>query len=115
MRWGLSLLLLSLALVAQTARDLRIEPLAVPNPLRDRGTRWALVVGVSSYEHLPPAAQLHFAHRDAADFAAFLRSFEGGALPGDHIRLLTNQEATLAQVRAALHNWLVDSARPEDI
>jgi tetratricopeptide (TPR) repeat protein len=107
--------MLALALGAQAPRDLRVEPIAVSNPLRDRGTRWAVVIGVSSYQHLPPAAQLHFAHRDADDFATFLRSFEGGALPGDHIRLLTDQQATLAQVRAALHTWLVDSARPEDI
>ena len=112
---GLLFTLLPLALFAQPARDLRVEPNAVSNPLRDRGTRWALVIGVSSYEFVPPAAQLHFAHRDAEDFAAFLRSSEGGALPGDHIRLLTNEKATLAQIRAGLHTWLVDSARPEDI
>ncbi|SPE30862.1 exported hypothetical protein [Candidatus Sulfopaludibacter sp. SbA6] len=114
MRRGLPLVMLALALVAQAPRDLRIEPTAVSNPLRDRGTRWAIIIGVSSYQHLPPAAQLHFAHRDADDFSTFLRSFEGGALPADHIRLLTNQQATLAQVRAS-DTWLVDSARPEDI
>jgi len=107
--------MLSLALLAQAPRDLRIEPVAVSNPLHDRGTRWAVIVGVSSYPNLPPAAQLRFAHRDADDFATFLRSFEGGALPGDHIRLLSNEQATLAQVRAALHTWLVDSAGPADI
>jgi uncharacterized caspase-like protein/tetratricopeptide (TPR) repeat protein len=112
---GLLLIMLPFALFAQLPRDLRVEPNAVSNPLRDRGTRWALVVGVSSYQFVPPAAQLHFAHRDAEDFAAFLRSSEGGALPGDHIRLLTNQKATLAQIRTGLHTWLVDSARPEDI
>ncbi len=115
MKARLFLFPLAATLLAQLPRDLRIEPIAIANPLRDRGTRWALVVGVSSYEYLPPAAQLHYSHRDAEDFAAFLRSFEGGALPGDHIRLLTNQQATLAQIRAALHNWLVDAARPEDI
>jgi uncharacterized caspase-like protein/tetratricopeptide (TPR) repeat protein len=115
MRRGLLLVMLPLALLAQLPRDLRVEPTTVPNPLRDRGTHWALVVGVSSYEYLPPAAQLRFAHRDAEEFAAFLRSFEGGALPADHIRLLTNREATLAQIRASLKIWLVESAHPEDI
>ncbi|HEY2016521.1 MAG TPA: caspase family protein [Bryobacteraceae bacterium] len=112
---GLAIAMLSMALLAQAPRDLRIEPTASSNPLRDRGTRWAVVVGVSAYEHLPPAAQLHFAHRDAEGFAEFLRSFEGGAIPSDHIRLLTNQQATLSQIRAALHTWLVDSAGPQDI
>jgi len=115
MRRGLLIVFVAAALLAQLPRDLRIEPIVAANPLRDRGTRWALVVGVSSYEYLPPAAQLLYSHRDAEDFAAFLRSFDGGALPGDHIRLLTNQQATLAQIRAGLHNWLVDSSRPEDI
>lgn len=112
---ALLLATLPITLLAQAARDLRVEPVAPANPLRDRGTRWALVVGVSSYEYVPPAAQLHFAHRDAEDFASFLGSFEGGSIPADHIRLLTNQDATLAQIRAALHTWLVDSAGPEDI
>ena len=102
-------------LFAQQARDLRMEPAEPSNPIKDHGTRWALVVGISSYEYLPPAAQLHYAHRDAEDFAGFLRSYAGGALPADHIRLLENENATLAEIRADLETWLVSSARPEDI
>ena len=112
---ALLLALLPLVVMAQASRDLRVEPANISNPLRDRGTRWALVIGISSYEYVLPAAQLHFAHRDAEEFAAFLRSFEGGALPPSHIRLLTNREATLAQIRASLKTWLVESAHPEDI
>jgi tetratricopeptide (TPR) repeat protein len=99
----------------QSSRDLRIESVEPSNPLKDGGTRWAVVVGISTYEYLPPAAQLHFAHRDAEDFAAFLRSYGGGAIPADHIRLLENEHATVAGIRAALDTWLVASARPEDI
>jgi uncharacterized caspase-like protein/Flp pilus assembly protein TadD len=114
--WRLWVIAAALAVSAQQQnRDLRIEPTAASNPFRDRGTRWAVVVGVSSYPNLPPGAQLRFAHRDAEDFAAFLRGYEGGGLPADHIRLLTNHEASLAQIRAALENWLVEAARPEDI
>jgi len=108
-------LLLLLALFAQQSRDLRIEREVPANLLKDKGTRWALVIGVSEHENLPPAAQLRFAHRDAEDFAAFLRSTPGGALPASHVRLLTNRSATLASIRSALHTWLVDSAGPEDI
>lgn len=103
------------ALVAQQSRDLRIEAAEPLNPMKDRGTRWAVVVGISSYEYLPPAAQLHFAHRDAEDFAAFLRTYAGGALPADHIKLLENEHATLAEIHAALDTWLVAAAKPEDI
>ncbi|HWB95238.1 MAG TPA: tetratricopeptide repeat protein [Bryobacteraceae bacterium] len=112
---GLLLVLLTGLLVAQGPRDLRIEPISRLNPLRDAGTRWAVIVGISSYQNLPPNVQLRFAHRDAAEFSAFLRSTAGGAIPNDHIRILTNEQATLAQIRAALHTWLVGSAGPQDV
>lgn len=115
MRCTLALAGLACILFAQQTRNLRLESAEPSNPLKDRGTRWAVVVGISSYEYLPPAAQLHFAHRDAEEFAGFLRTYAGGALPADHIRLLENEHATLAEIRAALDTWLVASARPEDI
>jgi len=102
-------------LSGQQSRDLRIEATQPGNPLKDKGTRWALVVGISSYEYLPPAAQLRYAHRDAEEFAQFLRTLPGGALPPDHIQLLENEHATYAEIRAALDTWLVSSVRPEDI
>jgi tetratricopeptide (TPR) repeat protein/uncharacterized caspase-like protein len=108
-------LLLLLALFAQQSRDLVVEREFPPNPLQDKGTRWALVIGVSYHEHLPPPAQLKYAHRDAEDFATFLRSTNGGGLPASHVRLLTNRSATLASIRAALHTWLVDAASANDV
>jgi hypothetical protein len=93
MKLGLWLLLLAFVSSAQqgsggsTQRGL-VQPSEPANTLRDRGTRWALVVGISSYQYLPPDAQLQFAHRDAEQFASFLRDAPGGALPAEHIRLL---------------------------
>src|SRR5215471_16987226 len=113
MRKGL--LLLATLCLAQESRDLRIELISRLNPLHDAGARWAVIVGVSAYQNLPPQAQLRFANRDAAEFAAFLRTTAGGAIPGDHIRLLTDRQATLAQIRAALDTWLVKSAAPQDV
>jgi uncharacterized caspase-like protein/Flp pilus assembly protein TadD len=113
MRKGI--LLLATLCLAQDQRLLRIDTVPLLNPLRDAGTRWALIVGVSAYQNLPPQAQLRFADRDASEFAAFLRSTAGGAIPGDHIRLLTDGQATLAQVNAALDTWLVGSAGPQDV
>ena len=115
MRRSVPLLLLTTILLGQQARDLQFEPEQPVNSLKDRGTRWALVVGISNHQHLPPAAQLRFAHRDAEDFAGFLRTIPGGALPASHIRLLTNERATLAAIRASLHTWLVQSAGPDDV
>src|SRR5215831_4836544 len=111
---ALAVLAFAVVLVAQI-RDLRLEapiPAKLPG---DQGARWAVVVGVSAYDNLPPAAQLRFAHRDAEEFAEFLRGPSGGALPASHIRLLTSDQAALASVRAALHTWLVNSAGPQDI
>ena len=108
-------LLLLAALCAQDRRDLHMDSVPPVNALQDAGTRWALVAGISSYRNIPPQAQLKFAHRDAAEFATFLASPAGGAFPPSHIQLLTNEQATLAQLRAALHTWLPASAGPQDI
>ena len=106
-------LAIAVSLYAQTARDLRLQRVAPPLP--DKRTRWALVVGVSSYKYVPPQSQLKFAHRDAEDFARLLRSNEGGGFPSNNVRLLTNESATLGGIRAAIHSWLPKSAGPEDI
>lgn len=106
-------LLIVSALLSQTPRDLKFEKVAPPLP--DKRTRWALVIGVSSYKYAPPAAQLKYAHRDAEEFAKLLRSSEGGAFPSDHIRVLTNEAATLGAIRAALHTWLPKSSGPNDV
>jgi uncharacterized caspase-like protein len=111
---ALSLVALVTGAFGQTPRDLRIDPLP-PESSGESETRWAVVIGISRYRFLPPAAQLHFAHRDAERFAAFLRTAEGGGLPARHVQLLTNEQATLAGVRAALHTWLVQSVKPGDI
>src|SRR5829696_7008477 len=109
----LAALLFGLTLHAQTARDLKFERAAAPLP--DKKARWAIVVGVSTYKYAPPAAQLRYAHRDAQEFAKLLRSQEGGGIPSDHVRVLTDGNATVGAVRAALHNWLPKSAGPSDI
>ena len=113
MRWVMLLVILSLS--GQERRDLRIDSVPAANPLRDAGSRWALVIGISSYRNVPPQAQLKFAHRDAHDFADFLKSPAGGAIPPDHIQFLANEQATLSQIRAALHGWLARSTGPQDI
>ena len=106
MKLGLCLLLLTLPASAQlgvgsTQRGL-VQPTEPANTLRDRGTRWALVVGISSYQYLPPDSQLQFAHCDAVQFAAFLRDAPGGALPADHIRLLTNRLPSAPWIKASI-------------
>jgi Flp pilus assembly protein TadD len=104
-----------LTLSAQAPRGIRFEQEPAANSPDSGEGRYALVIGISNHLHLPPEAQLRFAHRDAEELAAFLRSSRGGMIPASHIRLLTNEQATLAAIRGALHNWLPGSARPTDI
>ncbi len=80
-----------------------------------RGRLWAVVIGVSNYRNLRAEEQLRFAHRDAESLAAFLRSPEGGGFPSHQIKLLINEQATLAAVRTALGTWLARSAEKEDV
>lgn len=80
-----------------------------------RGRLWAVVVGVSSYKNLQPNEQLRFAHRDAEQLAEFLRSPAGGGFPASQIKVLLNQDATIAAIRTALGSWLARSAEKDDV
>src|SRR4051812_15939037 len=114
---SLPAVLISSVLWAQTpSRDVnvkRVEAADAANP-GQRGL-WAVVVGISHYDNVPPAAQLHFADRDAQEFAAFLRSASGGGFPSDHVQVLLNEQASLSAVRTALGTWLPRSAEPNDV
>jgi hypothetical protein len=66
---------------------------------------WAVVVGVSEYTN-PDIPCLKYADKDAEALANFLRRPEGGGYDSDHLRLLLNKDATLANVRDALINFL---------
>lgn len=72
----------------------------------------AVVVGISDYQN-NEIPDLHFAHRDAEAFAQYLRSDAGGNLDEDHLKLLTNKQATTAQFAAAL-DWLIDESKKGD-
>ena len=65
---------------------------------------WAVVVGISEYQDRE--LQLHFAHKDAQAFYGFLKSPSGGAIPDERIELLTNRNATRAEIIRALNDKL---------
>ncbi|MEM1324041.1 MAG: caspase family protein [Bacteroidota bacterium] len=56
---------------------------------------WAVVIGVSSYGHMPA---LRYTDDDAYRMYAFLKSPEGGALRDDQISILIDEEATKANI-----------------
>ena len=68
-------------------------------PLDLKARVWALVVGIGAYEQVP---SLEFTSVDAKRFYEFLRSPEGGKVPERQMRLLLNEEASLANLQNAL-------------
>lgn len=74
--------------------------------------KWALVVGISKFQD--PKWNLLYADKDARDFAKFLTD-ECNFAP-DHIKLLTNEEATRTNILTNLGSrWLPANAKPGDL
>ena len=72
------------------------------------GVRWALAIGVSDYKdsRIPP---LRYAAADARAFGDWLISPAGGRFAPANVKLLLNQDATGANIRSALFEWLKGS------
>ena len=81
-------------------------------PVVPRG--YAVVIGIGEYRNLDEAGQLLFAQSDAEAMYRVLISHEGGAFPPENVRLLTDSQATLANVRHVLEEWLPSVATPAD-
>ncbi len=73
---------------------------------------YAVVVGISDYQD-PAIPDLRFADKDAEAFANYLRSNAGGKLDNDHLKVLINKEATMAQFATAL-DWLWEVCKEND-
>lgn len=93
------------------AQEKGLTPLASPNS-KQSGSTYAVVVGISDYQdtRIP---DLRFADKDAEAFANFLRSPAGGALDVDHLKVLTNQNATAGRIAEAL-DGLIEQTREGD-
>lgn len=72
---------------------------------------WAVVVGISSYDHMPT---LRYTDDDAYRMYAFLKSPEGGALADNQIRILIDEDATHAKILSAM-NDVFGKAGKEDL
>lgn len=85
---------------------------AAPKPARPVKDKWALIVGISKFQD--SQINLKYAAKDAIDFRQFLIS-EEGFVP-DHIKLLTDKEATRDNIIANLgEKWLGRLANPDDL
>lgn len=82
-----------------------------PNSNFKRPKVYAVVVGVSSYDHMPT---LRYTDDDAYRVYAFLRSPKGGALEGDQITVLIDEAATRQKIMDAMRNTFA-KAGPDDL
>ncbi len=65
---------------------------------------WAVVIGISKYQDR--ALELHYADKDAQSVYGFLRSSNGGAVADERIDLLTNRNATRAEILRCINDKL---------
>ncbi|TAE94040.1 MAG: hypothetical protein EAZ80_10760, partial [Runella slithyformis] len=76
------------------------------------GNTYALVIGIAAYEN-PNIKGLEFANKDAKLFAEWLQSENGRRIPADNMRLLLNEQATLAAIYNGL-DWLKENCQAND-
>lgn len=91
---------------ADTARNAGI---IYTKPVQDK---WALVIGISSFQDT--SLNLRFAAKDAVDFRNFLVNQAG--FQADHVKLLTDHEATRANIVALLGDkWMKRVVKADDL
>lgn len=75
-------------------------------------SKWALLVGISAFrdQRIP---KLRYTAKDATDMAAELTGPDG-RFQADHVRLITDKDATTVNIKTGL-NWLARSAAPDDL
>jgi hypothetical protein len=84
------------------------------NMVRSIQNRWAVVIGIGQYAHSGKAFQnLKYADKDAKAFSKFLRSPQGGGFSADHILCLTNEKATVENVRHAMFEFLAQADKDD--
>ncbi len=78
-------------------------------PVRDK---WALIVGISNFQD--SKLNLKYPAKDAKDFHDYL--LKEGHFAADHVKLLTNEQATRANILSELGDkWLPRVANPDDL
>jgi tetratricopeptide (TPR) repeat protein len=102
---------------APAGRDLtpvRVGTSAEPKTSVDVPRGYAVVIGISTYKNLSKQDNLSFAASDAENVYNALLSKEGGNIQFDNVKKLIGPDATLANMRNALEQWLPSKAQPSD-
>ncbi len=103
----LLLIVISFSTFGQDTRGFSVS--ASNSPITP-GQTYAVIVGISTYQHIP---QLKYADRDAKAFYDFLLSKSGGSIDSDNIKLLLNEKATGYAIRSAINHWLMEEKKPQ--
>ena len=84
-----------------------------PTPSGGPAQKWALVIGIASFEDkvIPP---LNYTASDAKSFADVLLSPQYGHFKQENVHILLNDQATTRHIKEQL-NWLARSAAPNDL
>lgn len=75
---------------------------------------YAVVIGVSQYQHLSPKEQLQYPAEDAEAVYSILISREGGNFGAENVHKLVGPRATLKNIRQELEQWLPSVTREDD-
>ncbi|MEP7085406.1 MAG: caspase family protein, partial [Betaproteobacteria bacterium] len=94
---------------AETPVDRPAPPVVVTPSFRRGARTYGIVMGIGKFKYLSESHGLDFADKDAFDFYNFLVTPEGGGLTRDAIKLLRQEEATSAAVKAAMRDLLEQS------
>jgi tetratricopeptide (TPR) repeat protein len=117
LRWIAASLVWPCLLAQQNQRDLKIEK-DVPAPAvagkMSIPRSYALVVGIGSYPNLPPAGQLKYSERDAEAIYSILISPEGGNFRAENVHRLIGAQATLANLKREIEQWLPSVSKSDD-
>jgi len=99
----------------QQPRDLVLAPKTKPLETQTAVPRgYALVVGIANYQNLDASKQLRYPESDADSFYRVLISHVGGAFPAENVHFLKGPQATLANIKHELEEWLPSVAQPAD-
>ncbi len=102
---------------ARQQRDLSIEKIeseAAPPKTVNIPRSYAVIIGISGYRNLAPKQQLHYPEEDARAIHTVLISAEGGNFKAENVHILIGAQATLANMRREIDNWLPSVAKDGD-
>ena len=83
------------------------------SPTNSKAETWAVLVGINKYQN-PQINSLKYPAVDATSLKEALVSPELGRIPANHVKLLTDDEATADNIRASVTDFLATNVKSGD-